>query len=331
MCASCPCLGAWPPASLMRIFLSKRLLQLIPTAFLASFFIYALLLALPGDPATMMLQDIATHDEIVALRHHMGLDRPVPIQYAIWLWNVAHGDLGVSYMNRMPVGRLLLYKLPVTFELALSATLVSMLISVPMAAVGALNRNAKRARAFILGYYSLSLAVPIFWLGLLLVLLFGVFLKWLPPSGFAPVSAGPAQWIRHMLLPSIALGVAMSAFGGRFLQSSLESTLTQDYIRTARSKGLRPKSVLVRHVLRNSLIPFVTALALQIGTLMGGAVMTEAIFGLPGVGLLLWQATLNRDYAVIQGTILLIVFVFIFANLLADVVYGLLDPRIRYG
>jgi len=241
-----------------------------------------------------------------------------------------HGDLGNSYMNNMSVSWLLSTKLTITVQLTVGALLMSLLISMPLALLGA-TRRFGLVRPLISSYYALSLAVPIFWLGLLLSLLFGVQLGWLPPSGYVALASSPIAWLQHMILPWITLGIAISAFEGRFLQASLETTLAQDYIRTARAKGLSPRLVLRKHALRNSLIPLVTSLALQAGAMMGGAVLTEAIFGLPGLGLLLWQATLDRDYAVIQGAVLFVVSGFVILNLAADLAYALLDPRIRYG
>jgi len=312
----------------MQAYLLRRLLQMLPTLVIASFGIYALLLTLPGDPASMMLRDRATPDQIALLKHHMGIDQPIPVQYLIWLGHVLQGDLGTSYMNHSEVSWLLLTKLPVTLQLALGALLVSLLVSVPAGLIGATTAN-RTLRSAISTFYALSLSIPIFWLGLLFGLLFGVKLGWLPPSGYVPLSEDPLQWLLHLLLPSVTLGIAMSAYEGKFLQASLEETLGRDYIRTAHAKGIRPKHVLLRHAARNSLIPFVTSMAVQVGSLMGGAVLTEAIFGLPGIGQLLWQSTINRDYAVIQAAVLFVIVAFLLINLAADVAYAILDPRIR--
>ena len=260
----------------------------------------------------------------------MGLDRPLPVQYALWLGRVVRGDLGVSYLNGLPVTTMLAQRIPVTLQLTLASLVVALAIAAPLGIVSAVRPRSWIARA-VTGYNALAMAVPTFWLGILLVLCFGLWLRWLPPSGYVPFWQEPARAVRFLILPAFTLGAYVSAVLARFTRAALLETLYQDYVRTARAKGLGERPVVGIHALRNALLPVVTVVGLQFGAFMGGAVITEAIFDYPGLGRMLLQAILTRDYTVVQGTILFVVVAFVVINLLTDLAYALLDPRIRYS
>ncbi|MBI3976707.1 MAG: ABC transporter permease [Chloroflexi bacterium] len=314
----------------MTRYVLMRLALLLPVLLLASVLIFLLIHLIPGDPATTMLGIDAPPEQIEALRERLGLRRPLPVQYTLWLGRAVQGDLGTSFSSGLPVSRLLLQKLPPTLQLSLGALVLSVLIAVPAGIVAAVGPASTGARLVLYGT-SLSMAIPTFWLGILLVLFVGLRLGWLPTSGYVPFLEDPAQALRLLILPAITLSAYVAAVLTRFLSTALVDALNQDYIRTARAKGLRARAVVVGHALRNALIPFVTALGLQFGTFMGGAVITEAIFDYPGIGRLLLQAVLTRDYVVVQGTLLFVVTGFVIVNLITDLVYAALDPRIRYA
>ncbi|PYM60726.1 MAG: ABC transporter permease [Candidatus Rokuibacteriota bacterium] len=307
-----------------------RLAQLVPVLFLASIAVWLMIYLIPGDPAIALLGGDATPEQLARARVLMGLDQPLPVQYALWLGRVVRGDLGVSYLNGLPVRAMLAQRIPVTAQLTVASLVVALLIAGPLGMAAAVRPRSWIARG-ITGYNALAMAVPTFWLGILLVLFFGVRLKWLPTSGFAPFWDEPGRALRFLILPAFTLGAYVSAVLARFVRAALLETLFQDYVRTARAKGVREGAVVWVHALRNALIPVVTVVGLQFGAFMGGAVITEAIFDYPGLGRMLLQAILTRDYTVVQGTILFVVLAFVVINLLTDLVYALLDPRIRYS
>jgi peptide/nickel transport system permease protein len=307
-----------------------RLAQLVPVLFLASIAVWLMIYLIPGDPAIALLGGDATPEQLARARVLMGLDQPLPVQYALWLGRVVRGDLGVSYLNGLPVRAMLAQRIPVTAQLTVASLVVALLIAGPLGMAAAVRPRSWIARG-ITGYNALAMAVPTFWLGILLVLFFGVRLKWLPTSGFAPFWDEPGRALRFLILPAFTLGAYVSAVLARFVRAALLETLFQDYVRTARAKGVREGGVVWVHALRNALIPVVTVVGLQFGAFMGGAVITEAIFDYPGLGRMLLQAILTRDYTVVQGTILFVVLAFVVINLLTDLVYALLDPRIRYS
>jgi len=314
----------------MTRYVLLRLAQLVPVLLLASVAVWLMVYLIPGDPAISLLGGDATPEQLERARARMGLDQPLAVQYALWLGRVARGDLGVSYLNGLPVQTMLAQRIPVTAQLTVASLGVALLIAGPLGIVSAVRPRSWIAR-WVTGYNALAMAVPTFWLGILLVLLFGVRLKWLPTSGFAPLWDEPARALRFLILPAFTLGAYVSAVLARFVRAALLETLFQDYVRTARAKGVRERGVVWVHALRNALIPVVTVVGLQFGASMGGAVITEAIFDYPGLGRMLLQAILTRDYTVVQGTILFVVLAFVVINLLTDLVYALLDPRIRYS
>jgi peptide/nickel transport system permease protein len=284
--------------------------------------------AIPGDASYALLGPTAKPEQIAALRAEMGLDKPIWRQYLVWIEGVLRGDLGRSWINDFPVADLILQKLPATIVLAVGSMVIAMLIAIPMGILPALRPGSWIERVAAL-YNGLMLAIPTFWLGVLLVLVISLRLGWLPPSGYVPFREDPVQSIKLLILPSFTLGAYLSAIFARFLHNAITETLSQDYVRTAAAKGLAERLVVRRHVLRNALIPVVTMLGIQFGGLLGGAVIVEAIFDWPGLGRLLVTSISSRDYAVVQGTILLAASAFLFVNLLTDLTYGLLDPRIR--
>ena len=307
-----------------------RLVQLLPVLLLASIAVWLMIYLIPGDPAIALLGPDATGEQIQLARERMGLHRPLPVQYGLWLGRAVRGDLGVSYISGVPVGTMLRQRIPVTIQLTVASLAVAIAIAAPLGVVAAVRPRSWIARA-VTGYNAMAMAVPTFWLGILLVLCFALWLRWLPASGFVPFWEEPLRALRFLVLPAFTLGAYVSAVLARFTRAALMETLYQDYVRTARAKGLGERSVVGDHALRNALIPIVTVVGLQFGAFMGGAVITEAIFDYPGLGRMLLQAILTRDYTVVQGTILFVVVAFVAINLVTDLAYALLDPRIRYS
>jgi peptide/nickel transport system permease protein len=264
------------------------------------------------------------------MRKLLGLDRPLYVQYVEWLGNAARGDLGTSYINEQSVTSLVLQTFPATLELAVLGMLLALVLSVPVGILAALRRGTwldHIARVMAL----IGFCMPRYWLAVLLISLLAVQVGWLPPAGYADLSTDPADNLRHAALPVLSLGLTIAAVQMRFLRSSLLDVLGQDYVRTARAKGLPPRTVSLRHALKNALIPFVTVVGLEMGSLLGGLVVVEQIFSWPGIGWLMINSITQRDYAVVQGSVLLIAAGVVVINLVVDVLYGYLDPRIRYA
>lgn len=312
-------------------YIVHRLSQLLPVLVIASIGIWAMIYAIPGGPAAGMLGEDATPEQVAALEQKLGLDQPVFVQYWRWLVNAAQGDLGVSIQSRDPVAKLILDRIPATVQLGLSAIFVGLLIGIPVAVLSATRPGSWLDR--ILNWWSaLALGVPTFWLGILLILLFAVQLRWLPSaSRYVPIWEDPVLAIQNLLLPAFTLGVYVSGIFARFLRASLISELRSDYVRTARSKGLKEKDVVGRHVMRNALLPFITIVGLQMANFLGGTLVTEAVFTYPGLGRLLIQAIGTSDYPLIQGTILCILVFYVIINIIVDVAYAYVDPRIDYS
>ena len=315
----------------MTRYLIRRLLQLVPVVLIASLAIWAMIYAVPGWPVGALLGQNATPQEIAAVTHKLGLDRPVLVQFGDWLSNAVQGNLGVSITSSVPVDHLIAQRLPATIQLGIAATIVGLLLGVPVAFLGALLPGSWVDRA-LSGWSALALGVPTFWLGILLILLFSVQLHWLPSaSAYVPFFQAPLQAVRNLLMPASTLGIYVSGIFARFLRASLVSELKADYVRTARSKGLRERDVIVRHVMRNALLPFVTIVGLMMATFIGGTVVTEAVFTYPGIGTLLVGAISQRDYPLIQGCILVILILYMVIGLLIDLLYAYIDPRIEHG
>jgi len=288
------------------------------------FFVFHLV---PGDLAEMRLGDQADLATLTALRHTLGLDRPLAVQYGWWLEAALRGDLGRSAINGQPVVSLVLEKFPATLELAVLGTAGSLLVSVPIAVLAALRQNSwvdQVARVLAIAGYCL----PRYWLAVLLILTFAVRMRWLPPAGFAPFTQMPLANLQYAALPVLSLAVTLAAVQMRFLRSSLLDAVQQDYIRTASAKGLRYRTVVFHHALRNALVTFVTVVGLQFADLLGGLVVVEQIFSWPGVGWLMIESITERDYVVVQGAVLLIATGFVLVNLVVDVLYAAIDPRV---
>lgn len=312
----------------MTRYLVVRVLGALPTLIGVSVLVFGVTYLIPGDPARMMAGTEASPETVEAIRRNMGLDRPLWVRYGIWLGNMLRGNLGDSFFSKQTVGQLVGGALPITVELAVFALLVALVIAIPTAIVSAVKVGSWfDIGAAAVGFVGLS--IPGFWLGIMLIYLFAVQLQWLPAGGFQPLSKGLWPNLQSMILPSIALGTFASTQLMRYLRASLLDVLHADYVRTARAKGLNERVVLVRHAVRNAMIPFTTVLGVQMGYLLGGTVITESVFALPGMGRLVLTSVLNRDYQVATGIIFLIAAAFVLINLLVDLLYPVLDPRVR--
>jgi peptide/nickel transport system permease protein len=306
----------------------RRLLATIPVLLLVTAGVFTLLHLTPGDPIDVMMAESVDATAKAALRRELGLDRPIAVQYVSWMARVLRGDLGRSIRNGEPVVENVSRRIRPSLQLAVMAMTISLLIAFPVGIVSAVRRNRPVDRVGTT-FALFGICMPNFLLALLLIFLFGVTLRWLPISGYTDPLEDFVAGIRSLVLPAVTLGLALAAVVTRTLRSSLLEALAEDYVRTARAKGLSEGRVVRGHVLRNALIPVVTVLGLQLGTLIGGAVITEYVFALPGVGRLVVDAVFARDYPLVQGVVLLIALGFILSNLVVDVLYGLIDPRIR--
>jgi peptide/nickel transport system permease protein len=311
-------------------YVIRRLAQALPTLWLTTVGIFLLLHLVPGDPAATLAGADAPPDVVAALRAEMGLDRPLPVQYVLWLGRVLRGDLGVSYVSKFPVRALILMRAPATLELAAAGLLVGLLLGVPTGVLAALRRG-RVADYAVTATNAVLMSIPNFWAGIALILVFALGLALLPPSGRIPVAADPARALVFLLLPAVTLGLHIAAIFSRFTRAALLEVLGEPYIRTAQAKGLGQGAVVLRHGFRNALIPVVTVFGLQAGYLLGGAVVVESVFAWPGLGRLIVEAIGNRDYTTVQGALLVFVSAFFLVNLATDVAYAWIDPRIRLG
>lgn len=314
----------------MTRYIGKRLVAMIPVLFLVSVIVFTLIRLIPGDPAVAMLGEEATPQMITALRAEFGLDQPIPVQYAIWLGRVLRGDLGNSTRARQPVTQAIVERLPATIELTILSLLISLTLAIPIGIISATRRNSK------MDLLSTTLALmgvsmPNFFLALLLTFVLSLNLRLLPNIGYVPIMQNLHDNLIDMIMPAITLSAATLAIVARLTRSSLLEVLNLEYIRTARAKGLGERLIIIRHALKNSMIPVVTIVGLQVGALLGGAVITESIFVLPGVGKLAVDAIFSRDFPVIQGVVLFFAVVFLGVNLIVDLLYAFLDPRIHYA
>jgi peptide/nickel transport system permease protein len=312
----------------MLSFLGNRLLQLVPTLFFVSLIIFSLLHLLPGDPALVMAGEEKDAEVIEQIRRQYHLDQPLPVQYVYWLNGLAHGNLGESLRIKKPVLDLVLEKLPVTIELATMAMVIALSIGISAGVVSAVKKDSAwdyGANAFALW----GISTPNFWLGIMLIFLFSVRLGWLPASGYVRLSEDWRASLASTIMPAFVLGNAIAAVLMRHTRSAMLSVLESDYVRTARAKGLLERTVILKHAMRNALTPVITLGALEFGTLLSGAVLTEQIFSIPGFGKLIVDAVFNRDYAVVQGVVLVTATIYIALNLLADIAYVLVNPRLR--
>jgi peptide/nickel transport system permease protein len=312
----------------MLSFLAKRLLQLIPTLFFVSVLIFSLQHLLPGDPALIMAGEDRDPGVIAQIRKQYRLDQPIPVQYVYWVKGVASGDFGESLRIHVPVRDLILQKLPVTLQLASMAIVIALTIGIGAGIVSAVKKDTVwdyGANVFALW----GLSTPNFWLGIMLIFLFSVQLGWLPASGYVRLSEDWRQSLAATIMPAFVLGNSIAAVLMRHTRAAMLQVLESDYVRTARAKGLLERTVVFKHAMRNALTPVITLGALELGTLLSGAVLTEQIFSIPGFGKLIVDSVFNRDYAVVQGVVLVTATTYMMLNLLADIAYVLVNPRLR--
>jgi len=314
----------------MTAYVLRRLLLMVPVAFLVTVGVFMLIHLSPGDPALIMLGEDRSPDAIAAIHKELGLDQPLYVQYVIWLGHIVRGDWGRSITTHEPVATAITERLPATLELGSVALVWSLLVAIPLGTIAAVRRGSLTDQ-IATGITVAGVSIPNFFIGIVLIFLLSVTLRLFPFGGYVPLTVDPLESLRHVALPAIALGTAGAAINMRFTRSSMIEVLNNDYIRTARAKGASWRRVVFVHALKNALIPVVTIVGLQIGGIIEGAVVTETVFTWPGVGRLAVESIFNRDYTVIQGIVLIAAFSYMVANLLVDLVYGWLDPRISYS
>lgn len=332
-------------------YILRRLLQLVPVLLGISLLVFAFLHLIPGDPAVTLLGDRATPDQIEVLRERMGLNEPLPLQYLSFLASLLRFDLGTSIFTGVPIWDEIRLRWPATFELSVAAMLIALLLGIPAGVVAAIRKNSLVDNLTMSGSL-IGVSMPVYWLGLLLVYLFAVNLQWLPPSGRIGVDAGFSfepitgffifdaliqgdfsalrNIVSHLVLPAVTLSTIPLAILARITRSAMLEVLSKDYIRTARAKGVLEFGVIGKHALKNAMLPVVTIIGLEFGTLLGGAILTETIFSWPGIGKWIYEGILLRDYPVVQGGVVFVAFMFVLINLIVDISYAFLDPRIQY-
>jgi peptide/nickel transport system permease protein len=313
----------------MRNYVIRRVLSTIPVALVVGTVVFFLAHLIPGDPARIMAGPDASQADLERITRNLGLDRPLYIQYVTWLGNVVRGDLGESFFQQQPVLTAVISRMEPTVTLAILATLFSLSLGVPLGIIAAQNRGSVIDR-IVMAFAVAGISIPYFWLGLMLVALFAVQLGWLPAVGYASPYSGDLSALRHLVMPVVALGFSASAFTARLTRTSMVQILEEDYVRTARAKGVSGARVLFKHALPNSLIMIVTSIGLTFASLLSGAIITEVIFNIPGIGRLILESIHRRDYPLIQGVILIIAIFNVVVNLVVDLLYGVIDPRISY-
>lgn len=317
----------------MLSFLLRRIAAVLPVLLVVSLVVFLILRLAPGDPAAVIAGNSATNEDIVKIRTQLGLDRSIPVQYGIWMGRVFQGDLGFSYYLNKPVTELIAQRIEPTLALALGTVLLAVLIAVPLGTLAAWRLGGWLDR-LLSGFSVAGFSIPVFVIGYLLIYLFSIRLEWLPVQGYksllGPSAAGLWEWMRQLILPWVTLAMVYVALIARVTRASVSEALTEDYIRTARAKGLTETAVLLRHALANAAVPIVTVIGIGIALLIGGVVVTETVYAIPGLGSLTVDAVLNRDFPVIQGLVLLFSVSYVMVNLLVDLSYLFLDPRIRY-
>jgi peptide/nickel transport system permease protein len=310
-------------------YIVRRILATIPVMGVVALFVFGLLYIAPGDPAAVIAGDQATPADVERIRQSLGLDRPFLVRFGEWFWRILHGDLGVSIFTNLPVTHMITQRIGPTLSLMVVTLILAIVVAVPIGVVAAWKAGSFIDRA-IMGFAVFGFSVPVFVVGYLLAYVFALELEWLPVQGYTPLAEGLWPWLEHLILPAIALGCVYIALIARITRATMLEVLSQDYIRTARAKGLGQNGILFVHALKNAAVPIVTVIGIGIALLIGGAVVTESVFVIPGLGRLTIDAILRRDYPVIQGVVLLFSFVYVLVNLAIDLLYTVLDPRIRY-
>ncbi|MDT6942424.1 ABC transporter permease [Brucella pseudogrignonensis] len=313
----------------MAAFIARRIIGTIPVMLFVAFLVFSLLYLAPGDPAAVIAGDAATPEDVARIRQTLGLDQPFFVQFSGWLWRVLHGDLGVSIFAQAPVTQLIFQRLEPTLSLMVITLVISISVAVPLGVLAAWKAGTLIDR-IIMSFAILGFSVPVFVIGYLLSYVFALELRWLPVQGYKPIANGFGPWLAGLILPSIALGSVYIALIARVTRAATIEVLSQDYIRTARAKGVRQRTILFAHALRNAAVPVITVIGIGIALLIGGAVVVESVFAIPGIGRLTVDAILRRDYPIIQGVVLFFSFVYVIVNLLVDLAYSVVDPRIRY-
>jgi peptide/nickel transport system permease protein len=313
----------------MSSFILRRILVTIPVMAIVALFVFSLLYIAPGDPAAVIAGDQASPADVERIRQSLGLDRPFLVQFGSWLWRILHLDLGTSIFTNLPVTSMIAQRIEPTLSLMLLTLALTLVVAVPLGVVAAWKAGSWIDRA-IMAFAVSAFSLPVFVVGYLLAYVFALELEWLPVQGYTPFAAGFWPWLQNLILPSIALGCVYIALIARITRASMLEVLQQDYIRTGRAKGLGQGSILFVHALKNAAVPIVTVIGIGVALLIGGAVVTESVFAIPGLGRLTVDAILRRDYPVIQGVVLMFSFVYTLVNLLVDLTYTLIDPRIRY-
>ena len=313
----------------MFAYVVRRLLATIVVMAVVALVVFLLLYLTPGDPAAILAGDAATSDDIRRIREKLGLDEPFLVRFGGWIARLLHGDLGISIFTNLPVTHLIAQRIEPTLSLTLCTLLISVLVAVPLGVLAAARAGTWIDRA-VMGFSVLGFSLPVFVLAYILILTFSIGLDWLPVQGYRPIGDGLWQWARHLVLPSTALGTVYIALIARITRASMLDVLSQDYVRTAQAKGLSPREVLTGHALKNAAVPIVTVIGIGIALLIGGAIVTETVFAIPGIGRLTVDSILRRDYPIIQGVVLMFSAAYVLINLAVDLSYMFFDPRIRY-
>jgi peptide/nickel transport system permease protein len=310
-------------------YVSRRVAATVPVMLFVAFFVFSLLYLAPGDPAAIIAGDQASPADILRIRISLGLDRPFVVRFGDWLWRVLHGDLGTSIFTNLPVSHMIAQRIEPTLSLMLLTTLIAVVLAVPLGVLAAWKQGSLIDRA-VMVMAVLGFSVPVFVIGYVMAYVFALKLGWLPVQGFVPISRGFWPFLRTLILPSVALGMIYMALIARITRATMLEVMSQDYVRTARAKGVGSRQVLFVHALKNAAVPIVTVIGNGVALLIGGAVVTETVFAIPGLGRLTVDAILRRDYPVIQGVVLLFSITYVVVNLLVDLLYTVFDPRIRY-
>ncbi len=310
-------------------YILRRVLSTLPVMGIVALFVFSLLYIAPGDPAAVIAGDQASPADVERIRQGLGLDRPFLVQFGTWLWHILHGDLGTSIFTNLPVSAMIAQRIEPTFSLMAITLVLTILVAVPLGVVAAWKAGSWVDRT-IMAFAVFAFSLPVFVVGYVLAYVFALQFEWLPVQGYTPLAAGLWPWLQNLILPALALGSVYIALIARITRASMLEVLQQDYVRTARAKGLGQHNILFVHALKNAAVPIVTVIGIGIALLIGGAVVTESVFAIPGLGRLTIDAILRRDYPVIQGIVLLFSFLYVLVNLMVDVTYTLVDPRIRY-